>query len=59
MRIHTIIHAPFEKPGAIESWATSHNYQLSATHTYRGETLPSISDLIFLLSWAVLKVRLN
>gem|GEM_PF-4184031 len=32
MRIHIIIHAPFEKAGVIESWAISHGYDLSSTH---------------------------
>lgn len=49
MRIHTIIHAPFEKAGAIEKWATDKGYQLLATHTYRGEKLPSLSAVDFLV----------
>lgn len=49
MRIHTIIHAPFEKPGIIESWAIDKGYNLSSTHTYKGEKLPDISTIDFLI----------
>jgi GMP synthase (glutamine-hydrolysing) len=49
VRIHTIIHAPFETPGIIENWAMSHGHDLSATHTYKGEQLPAITTLDFLI----------
>lgn len=49
MRIHTIIHALFEKPGIIESWAISKGHDLSSTHTYKGEILPDISTIDFLV----------
>ncbi|HEX4044743.1 MAG TPA: GMP synthase [Gammaproteobacteria bacterium] len=49
MRIHTIIHAPFEKAGVIESWAVSHGHDLSSTHTYKGEKLPEVSTIDFLV----------
>lgn len=35
MRIHSIIHAPFEKLGVIENWAITNKYQLTNSHTYR------------------------
>jgi len=49
MRIHSIIHAPFEKLGVIEDWAMQKNYNLSETHTYRGEKLPEVSEFDFLI----------
>jgi len=49
MRIHTIIHAPFEKAGIIESWALNQGYDLSSTHTYKGEKLPDVSAIDFLI----------
>jgi GMP synthase (glutamine-hydrolysing) len=49
MRIHIIIHAPFEKPGIIENWAIDKGHDLSSTHTYKGEKLPDISTIDFLI----------
>lgn len=49
MQIHTIIHAPFEKAGIIESWAISNGHPLSFTHTYKGEQLPDVSKIDFLV----------
>lgn len=49
MRIHIIIHAAFEKPGLIETWAVDKGYQLSFTHTYQGEQLPDVSEMDFLI----------
>lgn len=49
MRIHTIIHAPFELPGAIETWVIKQGYTLSSTHTYRGELLPDVNEIDFLI----------
>ncbi len=49
MRIHIILHASFEKPGAIETWANKSGHVLSATHTYRGEQLPALSEIDFLI----------
>jgi GMP synthase (glutamine-hydrolysing) len=51
MRIHYIMHAPFEKLGAIEEWASKEQQPLSGTHTYRGEQLPSHEqyDLLILM----------
>ncbi|MDE3399589.1 MAG: GMP synthase [Coxiella burnetii] len=40
MKIHYIMHAPFEKLSAIEVWATQKSYDLSGTHVYKGEKLP-------------------
>jgi len=49
MRVHIVIHASFEKPGVIETWAIDRGYQVSFTHIYRGETLPDVSQFDFLI----------
>jgi GMP synthase (glutamine-hydrolysing) len=49
MRIHAIIHAPFEKLGVIENWISANNHSLSTTHTYHGEQLPNTSAFDFLI----------
>ncbi|MBS0357867.1 MAG: homoserine O-succinyltransferase [Proteobacteria bacterium] len=49
MRLHSIIHAPFEKPGIITDWANEKGFQISETHTYRGEQLPAPSAFDFLI----------
>src|SRR5579863_889723 len=49
MRIHTIIHAPFEMPGIIETWAVSKRHNLSSTHIYKGEKLPDVAAMDFLI----------
>lgn len=49
MRIHYIIHAPFEKLGVIEDWIEKNNHIASGTHTYRGEPLPDVSQFDMLL----------
>lgn len=49
MRIHSIIHAEFEKPGMIESWAKKNNHQFSNTHIYNHEILPTVADFDFLI----------
>lgn len=49
MRIHSIIHAPFEKLGVIEDWVSEKNYQLSVSHGYKGEKLPDTSQFDFLI----------
>ncbi len=49
MRVHIIIHAPFEKPGIIESWAISKGHDLSSTHTYKGGKLPDVTTMDFLV----------
>lgn len=49
MKVHAIIHAPFEKLGAIEAWVNKKGYTLTSTHTYQGEKLPTVSDFDFLI----------
>lgn len=49
MRIHSIIHASFEKLGAIEPWIIERNHLLSMTHTYKGECLPDTDEFDLLI----------
>lgn len=49
MRIHAIIHAPFEELGAIETWVHQHGYMLTMTHTYQGENLPDVASFDLLI----------
>ncbi len=49
MRIHYLIHAPFEKLGVIEDWARKHNHSMTSTHTYKGESLPKLLDFDLLI----------
>lgn len=49
MRIHTIIHASFEKPGIITNWITDKGYQHTSTHTYLGQELPDPHSVDFLI----------
>jgi GMP synthase (glutamine-hydrolysing) len=49
MRIHCIIHASFEKIGAIETWAKKGGHSLSFTHTYKEQELPNIDSFDFLI----------
>lgn len=49
MRVHYILHASFEKLGAIESWLEKNQYKATSTHTYKGETLPDVSEFDLLI----------
>ncbi len=49
MRIQTIIHAPFEKPGEIEAWATKKGLSLSYCNTYAGDELPNPEEVDLLI----------
>lgn len=61
MRIHYIIHAPFEKLGVIEAWIEKHNYSSNGTYTFRGETLPHTSefDMLILMGGPQSLIRLD
>lgn len=41
MRLHYLQHVPFEGPANIETWAARKGWEISATHLYCGERLPS------------------
>ncbi len=49
MRLHYIQHVPFEGPANIQGWAENQGWQISATHLYRQEKLPSPDDLVWLV----------
>lgn len=49
MKIHYVMHAPFEKLGMIETWARNSGHLLSSTHIYKNETLPKTDDFDFLI----------
>lgn len=49
MRIHYIMHAPFETPGVIEDWAGERGFDFGGTRTYAGERLPAPSEVDFLV----------
>lgn len=49
MRIQTIIHAPFEKPGEIETWAAKRRLSLSYINTYAGDKLPNPEEVDLLI----------
>jgi len=49
MKIHYVLHAPFEKLGAIRDWAEENNHTLTCTEAYRHQQLPKPIDFDFLL----------
>lgn len=49
MRIHWLQHVPFEGLGSIEPWAANRQYQVTATRLYQGESLPTMTDLDWLI----------
>ena len=42
MRIHALLHVPFEGIGHIGNWAAAGGHQLTATRLYAGEDLPPV-----------------
>ncbi len=49
MRVHALIHAPFEGLGVIRAWLQENDYSLRETHAYRGEILPNAEDFDWLI----------
>ncbi|MBX9697674.1 MAG: GMP synthase [Alphaproteobacteria bacterium] len=51
MKAVALIHAHFEKPGAISTWCEARSIPLVEVHTYRGESLPPHEDfdLLFIM----------
>lgn len=50
MRIHFVVHEPFEAPGAYEAWARSRSHSVSFSRVYQGEPLPeSTAGIDFLI----------
>lgn len=49
MRVHYLQHVPFEGLGAIRPWLDERKWQVTGTHLYQNEPLPSISDIDWLI----------
>ncbi|NPA95365.1 MAG: type 1 glutamine amidotransferase [Thermodesulfobacteria bacterium] len=49
MKIHYLMHVPFEGPQAISSWAREKGHDESYTKLFEGETLPSVHDIDLLV----------
>lgn len=49
MRLHYLQHVPFEVPGAVRAWAEARGWQVTGTHLYRGEPLPSAEEFDWLV----------
>lgn len=49
MNILCIMHADFETPGVIESWAMDKGYTFQISKPYKNETLPKIDNVDFLI----------
>jgi GMP synthase (glutamine-hydrolysing) len=49
MKILFVIHAAFEKPGSIETWAKKLGHLTQEVSPYKGEKLPDIKDFDFLV----------
>ena len=49
MRVHALIHAPFEGLGVIQEWLKKNDYLLYETHSYRGDVLPAVKDFDWLI----------
>ncbi len=49
MKIHYLMHVPFEGLGSIETWALGNGHRLSATRLYDYEMIPEIGDFDWLV----------
>jgi len=49
MRIHYLQHVEFEGPANLGNWARENGHELTSTHLYRWERLPSLDALDWLL----------
>lgn len=49
MNIHFVIHESFEAPGAFETWAHKHGYDVTYSRSYLHDTLPQTANNIDLL----------
>ncbi|HEX3006337.1 MAG TPA: type 1 glutamine amidotransferase [Bacteroidales bacterium] len=49
MNAHIFQHEPFEEPFAILDWLTSNQFDVSFTHLYRGDRLPDINRVDWLI----------
>ncbi|MCW9023946.1 MAG: type 1 glutamine amidotransferase [Gammaproteobacteria bacterium] len=49
MKVHYIQHVPFEGLSSIEYYMTRHGHDMSSTHLYRNEKLPSVNEIDWLI----------
>ncbi|HLP03209.1 MAG TPA: type 1 glutamine amidotransferase [Opitutaceae bacterium] len=49
MRIHYLQHEPFEGLGSMEAWFRGRGDAIAATHLYRGDALPDLTDFDWLV----------
>ena len=49
MRVHYLQHEPFEGLGSMETWFRERGATITATHLHRGEALPALGDLEWLV----------
>lgn len=48
-RVQVLQHVAFEDPGAITPWLEQRGHQIRTSHLYRGDLLPAVSDLDWLI----------
>lgn len=48
-RVQVLQHVAFEDPGAITPWLEQRGHQIRTTHLYRGDFLPAVSDVDWLI----------
>ncbi len=48
-KVHVLQHVAFEDPGAITPWLLERGHRVSTTHLYRGEPLPCVDDVDWLI----------
>ncbi|MDT8436667.1 MAG: type 1 glutamine amidotransferase [Gemmatimonadota bacterium] len=44
-RAHVLLHAPFEGPGSIEPWLHARGWEITRTHLFAAEELPTVADI--------------
>lgn len=49
LNVHCLQHVPFEGPFGIADWLTARGHRLTFTHLYRGETLPAVENIDWLV----------
>ena len=49
MRVHYLQHVPFEGPARVAAWVAAKGHSLTSTHVYRGDALPEIDALDWLV----------
>ena len=49
LRIHYLQHVPFEGLGSMEPWFLRRGHQISSTHFYKGDVVPSVDDFDWLI----------